>query len=199
MKTLNDIVAENLIELRKSKHLTQQELAEKFAYSDKTISKWELGYAIPSVEVLKQLGDFYGVTLDYFITEGNRIEKAKMKKKHNADDYRKYIIAALFVSVVFLIATTIFVWGLISNQNADLWTAFVWAVPCSFLALFLCSLRWWRSSRWTTLIISSLLVWTIITAFYVQFLYLNANIWYIYFIGAPVEVVLILINQMNKH
>ncbi|MCR5333190.1 MAG: helix-turn-helix domain-containing protein, partial [Bacilli bacterium] len=47
MKALSEIVAENLAALRKKVGLTQQELADRLAYSDKTVSKWELGRAIP--------------------------------------------------------------------------------------------------------------------------------------------------------
>ena len=58
MDELATIVAENLTSLRKEKHLTQQELAEKIGYSDKLVSKWELGKAIPSVDKLMQLSTF---------------------------------------------------------------------------------------------------------------------------------------------
>lgn len=37
----NNLVAKNLVMYRKSKNLTQMELAEKINYSDKVISKWE--------------------------------------------------------------------------------------------------------------------------------------------------------------
>ena len=37
-----------LTELRKKKGLTQQELAKKLNYSDKTISRWEQGITFPS-------------------------------------------------------------------------------------------------------------------------------------------------------
>ena len=40
-KTLEQIIAENLVYYRKESGLTQLEIAEKFNYSDKSISKWE--------------------------------------------------------------------------------------------------------------------------------------------------------------
>ena len=42
--------SENLIKLRKAKNLTQLQLAEKLNYSDKAISKWEVGSVLPDVE-----------------------------------------------------------------------------------------------------------------------------------------------------
>ena len=61
MKSLNEIVGENLTFLRKKAGFTQLEFGEKFSYSDKTVSKWENGSVLPSVDVLKQIADFYGV------------------------------------------------------------------------------------------------------------------------------------------
>ena len=59
MNTLEQIVANNLTELRKEKKWTQAELAEKINYSDKSVSKWELGEALPDLKVLKQMADLY--------------------------------------------------------------------------------------------------------------------------------------------
>ena len=43
MKSLNEIVGENLTFLRKKAGYTQLEFGDKFSYSDKTVSKWENG------------------------------------------------------------------------------------------------------------------------------------------------------------
>ena len=68
------IIAQNLVELRKNKGLTQIQLAEKFGYSDKAVSKWEHGEAVPDIETLAKLVDYYGVTLDYLTHEGTAEE-----------------------------------------------------------------------------------------------------------------------------
>ena len=65
MDDLKTVVGKNLASLRKQAKLTQIELAEKFNYSDKAVSKWEQGATLPDLETLKQLSDFYGVTIDY--------------------------------------------------------------------------------------------------------------------------------------
>jgi transcriptional regulator with XRE-family HTH domain len=54
MRDVRQIIADNLIELRKVNKLTQLELAEKLNYSDKAISKWERGESLPDVEILCQ-------------------------------------------------------------------------------------------------------------------------------------------------
>ena len=68
-KSLPQIVGKNLATLRKAKGLTQQQFAEQVHYSDKSVSKWELGYTIPSVDILMDIASFYGVTVDYLLHE----------------------------------------------------------------------------------------------------------------------------------
>ena len=48
-------IAENIADLRKYNKMTQGELATMLNYSDKAISKWEHGEALPDIEVLIQL------------------------------------------------------------------------------------------------------------------------------------------------
>lgn len=49
-------------ELRKEKALTQEQLAEKFGVSNRTVSRWENGNNMPDISILIELADFYGVT-----------------------------------------------------------------------------------------------------------------------------------------
>ena len=64
MEDLKQIVAENITRLRTAANLTQAELGSMVNYSDKSISKWERGDAIPDVRVLLQLAQIFGVTVD---------------------------------------------------------------------------------------------------------------------------------------
>jgi transcriptional regulator with XRE-family HTH domain len=120
-------IAHNLTELRKGKKLTQNELAEKFSYSDKAVSKWEHGEALPSIEVLQQLADFYGVSLDYLtheITPANR----KDFPSPNSAKVNKTVITALAVSLVWILAIVACI-GSTLYYPALYWMAFVWAIP----------------------------------------------------------------------
>lgn len=65
---------ENLAHLRKEAGLSQQDLAERLNVSRQTISKWELGTALPSTENLIGLSRLYGVSLDFLV--GNSEERA---------------------------------------------------------------------------------------------------------------------------
>ena len=52
-----------LKELRKEKNLTQEQIAEKFGVSQRSVSRWENGNTMPDISVLIELADFYGVDL----------------------------------------------------------------------------------------------------------------------------------------
>ena len=49
--------------LRKEKGLTQEELAEMFYVTDRSVSRWETGSSLPDISILIQLADFYGVDI----------------------------------------------------------------------------------------------------------------------------------------
>ncbi|MCJ7855926.1 helix-turn-helix domain-containing protein [Lachnospiraceae bacterium NSJ-143] len=51
-------------ELRISNCYTQEYMAEKLHVAFQTISNWENGKAVPSVETAIQIADFFGVGLD---------------------------------------------------------------------------------------------------------------------------------------
>ena len=55
---------EKLQELRKSKGLTQEELAEALYVSRTAILKWESGRGYPSIDSLKEISKFFSVTID---------------------------------------------------------------------------------------------------------------------------------------
>lgn len=52
--------------LRKAKHMTQQEVAERFGLSRTTISNYEIGRRKPTIQELQQFAEFYGVGLEHF-------------------------------------------------------------------------------------------------------------------------------------
>ncbi len=81
-RTPEQILADNLVYYRKEAGLTQLEIAEKFNYSDKSISKWERAEGIPDVIVLKALADFYGIKIDDFFKEKHiKIQVSKTAKR----------------------------------------------------------------------------------------------------------------------
>ena len=79
-----------LAELRHEKELTQEQLAERLGTSNRTISRWENGNYMPPVEMLAELSEFYGVSINEIIS-GKRLEISEEKKV--ADDNLKEILS----------------------------------------------------------------------------------------------------------
>ena len=52
-----------LKELRKEKEMTQEQLAEKFNVSSRTVSRWENGNNMPDLDILIEISDYYEVNL----------------------------------------------------------------------------------------------------------------------------------------
>ena len=76
MSQLREILAKNLYELRVASGLTQLGFAEKLNYSDKAVSKWERAESAPDVFMLKRIADFFGVSVDYRLTEEHSASQA---------------------------------------------------------------------------------------------------------------------------
>ena len=60
---------EKLIELRKSKGLSQDELGQKLGVSRQTISKWELAQSYPDFQRLILISDYFGLSLDALVKD----------------------------------------------------------------------------------------------------------------------------------
>jgi len=63
--------SERLNELRSSKKITQENLAKELGIAVSTISMYERGERIPSLEVLEKIADFFNVDLDYLLGRRN--------------------------------------------------------------------------------------------------------------------------------
>ena len=61
------IIGKNILSLRLESKMTQQTFGLTFNYSDKAVSKWERGEALPDISVLKQIADYFGVSVDYLL------------------------------------------------------------------------------------------------------------------------------------
>ncbi|MGI6644939.1 MAG: helix-turn-helix domain-containing protein [Bacilli bacterium] len=189
MKPFRQTVGDNLAALRKEKKITQFELAEKFNYSDKAISKWETGETLPDLETLYQLCEFYGVTLDYLTDPEAEQKRAKYQKSSVKNSLA---ITLLITSVVPMIATIVFVYLLVTN-DLIYWPVFVWMVPVCCLVLVFMN-RYFYRSRLFNLIIYSVFLWGLLTSVVVT-IYMSATnqvIWPIFLIGIPMQVSIVL-------
>ncbi len=185
-------VAKNLTELRKTRGWTQAELAEMINYSDKSVSKWERGDGLPDLKVMTQLASLYGVTLDTLVKDHSPEEIQKTQKPKGRLALR-IITELLAVSIVFLVATILYVLLSVSDKS-NLWTLFTWGLPISFLLLTLFNLRW--KYRVCAIVFASLLAWSFLTALYLQLL--PHNLWMLFLVGAPAQAAIVLFSQYRR-
>ena len=99
---------EKLQELRKSKGLTQEELAEALFVSRTAVSKWESGRGYPSIDSLKEISRFFGVTIDELICPREMIAAAEDDKKVLVGRYVSVICNALDLLTAVLLFLPVF-------------------------------------------------------------------------------------------
>lgn len=183
MKTLAAILASNIIELRVRFGMTQLELAEKLNYSDKSISKWERAESTPDINVLKNMADIFGVTVDYLITEHDPKEKEKEQGLiSNPKALSHAIITWIAIIGIWTFALLIFIICWISGSIR--WRLFVYAVPVSLITLLVLHSLWERG-RWNFWIVSALVV-SLIALIYLAFL--DKNWWQLFLLIVPAEI-----------
>lgn len=71
---------EKLQELRKSRGLTQEELAEALYVSRTAVSKWESGRGYPSIDSLKEIAGFFSVSIDDLLSGEQLVTLAEKEK-----------------------------------------------------------------------------------------------------------------------
>ena len=191
MEELKNVIASNLMNLRKANKLTQLELAEKLNYSDKAISKWERGESLPDILLLKSLADMYGVSVDYFMQEHSN-EEAKQYKPKKDHLNNKLIITLLSCLVVWVCATILYVNMKLIFDNYY-WMIWLWAIPVSSIVLIIFSSIW--GTRKLVLASITLFTWSLITCSYLQFL--KYNLWTIFLIGIPLQLAIILWSKIK--
>ena len=81
-----------LQELRKQKHLTQEELAECIHVSRAAISKWESGRGYPSIDSLKEIAKFYSITIDELLSSNEILTIAEEDRKQR----KKYLCGLVY-------------------------------------------------------------------------------------------------------
>lgn len=85
---MNNKLGKVLINLRKEKDLTQKELAEALHTTDKSISRWECGTGRPSLEMMYEISEYFGVLYTDLIA-------ARVSDKHEDDKIVEKIVDEL--------------------------------------------------------------------------------------------------------
>ena len=106
--------------LRRESGLTQEQLAERFSVSSRTVSRWETGSNMPDVGMLVELADFYDVDIREIIDGERKSEIMNKETKETILKVAEYasegekqnqsavLYTALGVSVTLCICTLLF-------------------------------------------------------------------------------------------
>ena len=78
MEDIKKNISVNLAMLRKSRKITQQKLAADINYSDKAVSRWEVGDSLPDIGVLLELCEYYGVDFEWLIHSHEEAPKPRV-------------------------------------------------------------------------------------------------------------------------
>lgn len=76
-----------LRELRKEKQLTQEQLAERFGVTSRSVSRWETGSNMPDLSILVELADFYDVDIIDGERKGEDMNKEEKERLQLVADY----------------------------------------------------------------------------------------------------------------
>ncbi|NLB49081.1 MAG: helix-turn-helix transcriptional regulator [Erysipelotrichia bacterium] len=186
---LQELLANNLTHYRKASGLTQLELAQKFNYSDKSVSKWERGEGFPDIFVLKSLADFYGITIDDFYITDHKPVKIKNQEKRKQTYLQLFSIGLVWVATlaIFMILSV-----LIGDEAVfKPWLIFIYGVVATFVVLLI-----WHTIyhlRFLKLFSVSLTIWSVATAFFLSFyVMMDLNLYLVFFVAIPLQILEVL-------
>ena len=111
-------IAEKLVELRTSKGVTQEDVAQSLSISNKTVSKWENGASTPDLPMVIEIAKYYGVTTDTLLglSEDKKQNTAeKIRSLFEGLDRRESVLKA-FETIRALVPT---MYGTVSKYYDD--------------------------------------------------------------------------------
>ena len=186
------ICASNLIRLRTDVGLTQAELGARLNYSDKSVSKWERGEAIPDAWVLTRLAEIFGVTVDYLLT--SHTAWVSPEQEDDKPQYRRGVIYAVAILSVWTMALTVFLvlWWV----GIHWWPVFSVALTASAIVYLALSIYFKRLKNLQVMLAA--LVLSVFLLIYVLTLPLGNN-WQLFLILIPAEILVFLACNIKRH
>lgn len=130
---------EKLQELRKSRGLTQEELAEALYVSRTAISKWESGRGYPSIDSLKAISNYFSVSIDDLLSGDKLIAIAEKENKYNIQSICDLLMGMLDMLSFTLVVLPLYprtVKGEIFSVNLFLYTETTWLNRMIYWFLF---------------------------------------------------------------
>lgn len=180
-----ELLAKNLAYYRKASGLTQLELAEKFNYSDKSVSKWERGEGFPDIFVLKSLADFYGIAVDDFYQSEHKAVKVSQNKKRK-QTYLKLL--SIGVNWLVIVLTFFLLNTLMGDRYAfKPWLTFIYGILTTGILLVVWEFIY--HNRFLRMIAASIIIWSAALSLFLTFLVvMNLPLPLLFIVAIPVEI-----------
>ena len=191
LSELKLICASNLIRLRTAAGLTQAELGAKLNYSDKSVSKWERGEAIPDAWVLTRLAEIFGVTVDYILSSHDAW--VPPDQEDEGPQYSRGMIYAVAIVGVWTMALTGFV--VLWWMGYIYWQAFFVGLTASAIVYLGLSLYFKRTKNLQYMLAA--LVLSVFVLIYVLTLPYGNN-WQLFLIAVPAVAMVFLACNIRR-
>ena len=183
------VTAKNIASLRTARKMTQLELGEALSYSDKAISKWERGEAIPDAYVLCTLSRLFDVSVDWILTPH---EEEAAPPPSATRTRRRAAITLLSFFGLYAAVTVAFV--VLATLGVFLWQLFVYALPAGVIVLLVFNSLW--GHRGTNFLLAGILLATLLLAVYIALL--PQNLWMLFLLAAPGELLVWLSHFLRR-
>ena len=92
-----EIIGAYIKKLRLESHMSQAEFGEIFHVSSQAVSKWERGLNLPDISILKEISDFYHITMNELLTGTTSLANETLITIHHKRKKGKYILGFLFI------------------------------------------------------------------------------------------------------
>ena len=196
MSDIKRIIAENITELRLLNDMTQAQLGEKLNYSDKTVSKWERGESTPDIEVLSELSDLFGVSIDSLIREDGIADKTEVSQRRQTIYNHRAVMYIVEGSVMVAALFAFIITSLIIRRSAFQILYFVYAIPVVLIIKLILNSVWFNPRN--NYYIVSVLMWSILAAIYITFLYFDINVGLIFLLGAAGQIIIVICSFVTR-
>lgn len=104
-------LSEKITRLRKTAQLSQEQLAERLNISRQTVSRWEMGSAMPDASNLLQLSKLFGVSIDYLLHDDfesdEDLPKVRAVRQENSGQIMMYLIILEVMALLIQFMTTV--------------------------------------------------------------------------------------------
>lgn len=110
-------LGKKLIELRKNKKLSQEQLAEEINVTRQTISNWENGKFYPDIDALVRISKYFNISLDDLLNYDDKVLKY-LKDSTDVVKSNKHLLYAILLNIVIIILFIII--GLTLNESTTI-------------------------------------------------------------------------------